>query len=114
MYLLLFVDRYVLEAWRLQENFTRFYYLYQDKESYYHAPSILLMLSMMFADSKTLASVYSKYGRYVICLVSFVGMLFIGRYPYRVRSIFSIALFILGFINIASSLNKLTEKPKEP
>ena len=69
------------------------------------------MLSIMFSDIKVLKRAYFTYGRYVICFISLIGMLAVGRYPYRIKSVYSIALFILAVLNVVTSLWSWTKKP---
>ena len=76
----------------------RFDYHYQERESYYQVPCILYMIILLLVDLPSLRQAYSSYARYIVVIISFFGMLMMGKYTYRVRPVFSIAL--LGISNL--------------
>ncbi len=49
----LFVDKYVTEIWRFEDNLERFSHRYIDYDQFYHIPALLYILVILFGDLET-------------------------------------------------------------
>eukprot|EP00347_Sterkiella_histriomuscorum_P022144 403331526 len=93
-----FIDKYIVEIWRFQDNGARFKYHYQEMETQYYIPCLLYMLILLICDLQSIRSAYQTYGRYLIVAVSFFAMIGMGKFTHRVRPVFS--LIMLGLSNL--------------
>jgi hypothetical protein len=89
LYLMLFVDKYVLEAgWRLAYNMRNFHMHYQEGQTQFQIPPLLHMLILILVDDLEMVyEGYRRYGKIFSLLVAVFAIVGTGPYLYRIKPV---------------------------